>query len=66
VNRKMSSVKIVNLDTGHVIEADPYVLREQCIPHGYRFAEDITVEEWIEALKRAREYKLSGPAQKND
>lgn len=51
--RKMTSVKIVNLETGQFIEADPYVLREQCIPHGYRFADDITVEEWIEALQKA-------------
>ncbi len=48
----MTSVKIINLETGHVIEADPYVLREQCIPYGYRFAEEITVEEWIEALQK--------------
>jgi|GEM_PF-3468395 len=58
----MQSVKIVNLETGQVIEADPYVLREQCIPHGYRFADEITVEEWIEALQRAFDRKEPGPA----
>ena len=52
---KMNSVLLINLETAHVIEADPYVLREQCIPHGYRFAEEITVEEWIEALAKAVE-----------
>ncbi len=51
----MNSVLLINLETAHVIEADPYVLREQCIPHGYRFAEEITVEEWIEALAKAVE-----------
>ena len=50
---KMNSVILINLETGHIIEADPYVLREQCIPEGYRFADEITVEEWIEALQKA-------------
>ncbi len=50
---KMNSVILINLGTGHIIEADPYVLREQCIPKGYRFADEITVEEWIEALQKA-------------
>lgn len=58
--KKMPSVKIINLETGQVIEADPYVLREQCIPHGYRFADEITVEEWIEALQRACDRKMPG------
>lgn len=47
-------VKIVNLETADVIICDPYVLREQCLPEGYRLADDVTVEEWIEALKRAK------------
>lgn len=50
---KAPSVKIINLETGDMIEADPYVLREQCIPYGYRFVDEITVEEWIEALQKA-------------
>ena len=50
----LNVIKLVNLDTAEVIEADPYVLREQCIPEGYKIADDITVDEWIEALKKAR------------
>ena len=53
-DQSANAVKIVNLETADVIICDPYVLREQCLPEGYRLADDVTVEEWIEALKRAR------------
>lgn len=53
-NNSANVVKLVNLETADVIICDPYVLREQCLPEGYRLAEDVTVEEWIEALKRAK------------
>lgn len=41
-------IKLINLETGDVIEADVYVLRENGIPEGYRVADDITTDEWIE------------------
>lgn len=53
----MNSILLIDLETGHTIEADPYVLRPQCLPSNYRFAEDITTEEWIEALQKALEKK---------
>lgn len=52
---KMNSVLLINLETAHVIEADPYVLRPQCIPKDYRFADEITTEEWIFALQKAHQ-----------
>ncbi len=56
---KMNSVYLVNLEEGIVIEADPYVLRPQCIPHNYKMAEDVTLEEWVQALQNAYRKKYN-------
>lgn len=41
-------IKLINLETGEVQEIDVYALRERGIPEGYRVADDITTDEWIE------------------
>lgn len=41
-------VKLINLDTGDVMEVDSYVLIEKGIPDGYRVADIISTDEWIQ------------------
>lgn len=40
-------VKLINLDTGDVMECESYSLVERGIPEGYKIAKNITTDGWI-------------------
>jgi hypothetical protein len=46
---------LVNLGTGETIDADDAPLRELGYPERFVLAENVSVEEWVEALQRANE-----------
>lgn len=47
-------ILLVDLDTGQTMEADPYALRDGSRPPGnWVIASEVTLQEWIDALKRA-------------
>ena len=43
-------IKIVNLKTGEVWNADYYALKERGMPDGFKDASDVTKEELLEML----------------
>ena len=43
---------LVNLKTGETLEADEGQLREHGMADGYSDVEDVTPEQWVEALQR--------------
>jgi hypothetical protein len=52
---KMDSimVKLINLATGELIDKDFFKLREEGIPKNFVVAEELSVEQWTEALQKA-------------
>lgn len=48
------TVKLINLKTGEVINADSYELARRGMPDGYERADGVSIERWIEALRRAK------------
>lgn len=55
-NKHLSStVKLINLDTGETIDADPDSLRDRGLPEDYEVAENITTDRWIELYQTALE-----------
>lgn len=47
-------VKLINLKTGEVINADSYELARRGMPDGYERADGVSVDGWIKALRRAK------------
>lgn len=41
-------IKLINLETGEIIEADVYKLMEMGLPGGFRPVNEISQEEWAE------------------
>lgn len=51
----MDNIKLINLSTGEVLNVDPYKLKELGVPVGFVIADDVTVDDWIDALQTALE-----------
>lgn len=47
------TVLLIHLETGETMSADSSQLRNLGMPDGYRVADSISTEEWIEALQNA-------------
>ncbi len=50
-----NTVKLINLDTGELIETDYYVLMGRGLPDGFVIADEVTVEEYAASIRRALE-----------
>lgn len=47
------SLTFINLETGNVIQTDAFSVIDRGAPSGYVCANNLTMEEWIEALQKA-------------
>ena len=47
--------KLINLETGEVQNVDTYAVREWGMPDGFQFVDELTDDDWIEALQNAKE-----------
>lgn len=50
-------VRLINIETGEVINTDEGELQYRGIPVGFSIAALITTDEWIEAFQKLREQK---------
>lgn len=49
----MMTIKLINLESGETMDADPDALRDRGLPEDYVVADQVTTEEWILALQQA-------------
>jgi hypothetical protein len=46
-------IKLINLETGELISKDIFDLKDKWFPKGFVVAEELSVEQWADALQKA-------------